>query len=278
MAAASATLEAFTHPQPVLLHDDARLLAVYFGHMRARRWRGPFEPFGATGVDRSSYGVFLDMMQGTGGSKSCPECDGHGWVASRKYAKRRKEGLSDSQRDLLALIEVYETRVSMPAFDRMCLKCKGLGVVERETKHRARGRVTARSTGSSVKQFRPYSSLHLGEWLYDVSRAYRKVAALVSADPWAVHVLDCFFEEAGNGWKKCLEARDLTALWHLTPAGRTLLRQAGAGVMPAKFWQNLKHEQREKRSAKLERQFAACQEQAGGLWDKTVGAWVELHG
>jgi len=280
MLAARATFEEPVAPeaQPVLLHDHAKQLAVYFNHARAQALRAQVgRQLGNTSVERSSYGPFMDQLLRTaGGSKACPDCGGHGWVASKKYARARKEGMTDRQRDLLHLIEVFETRVALPAFDRMCLKCNGRGVIERDTKHRVGGKVTARCTGSSVSPFRLHTNPVEGEWLYSVSWAHRKVEALAMADPWAVHVLETFFCDSSD-WCKCLESRDLTALWHATPAGKMLLRGNGTNLRRDEYWQNLKHEQVQKRSVKLERQFAACQEQAGEVWDKAVLSWSTLQ-
>jgi hypothetical protein len=268
--------------KPRLRHEDARDLAAFFARESCREFEWPFMRWGVTGfqtgVDRSSFGQMRELLERrSGGSKRCPDCKGHGWVASKRHgwvASKRLRALrrgqpNDKERALLGLLDIWSQRCEAPAFDRMCERCKGMGHVERATKHRARGPITARPTGSSVAERFPCSSPAEGDGLYALSRARRKVVMLASRNLHAVGVLACYFDPNG---------KDLVSLWHLTASGKTMLRANPQGLRPHEFFGNLRNAQQETPQPTRAKQFEAADTQAQELLDTAIKAWVDIHG
>lgn len=198
---------------------------------------------------------------------------------------RAPERPSEGQTDLLALLEIELPQLG----DAVCPSCGGRG-----------WRVGARSVGRArqiaalvppLSPFRlrrtgapgtptawPTSASHEGQAaaversvvslarLGEVSRRLRAVREGGELGRLCELALEAYFSPDGGS---------IAALWHLTPAGRTMLRHNPHKLSPAQLFANLRNEQRDKRNPSRQAQFDAADEQSRALLARACSAWNE---
>lgn len=251
-----------------LTQKDAKDLGWYLRHVGFERddW---CQGLPASGVESSTFGVQLEALaRRSGGSKDCDSCKGHGWVGSKRHRARLAGKTKDPHGELLHLFTLWEQRVQVPKFDRMCDRCNGKGSVPRETKHRARGPITARPTGSSVSQSTSGGAFENDD-LIRMASVHRKLKALYLENPKAARVLSLYYET---------DPQALVSLWHLTPSGITMLHENGQNLRYVEFFSNLRDEQQQHHDETRALQFEAANTQAQELLDAAAEAWVRVNG
>jgi hypothetical protein len=152
-----------------------------------------------------------------------------------------------------------------PMLDRVCPECDGCGYHARYLSG-AHGPLTARMTGSSVR-----SKLG-GSYCPDAADLIvgSRLAGVGNVHQASREALECYYAPDGNTW---------VAVWHLTPAGKTMLRgRKISALRHREAFANLIDEQSRKPTANRKLQFQAADEQsrelltlARRIWNFVVG-------
>jgi hypothetical protein len=192
-------------------------------------------------------------------ARTCHKCGGCGFVPAGKAQSRQ---LTEYQAWTLGLIGIAANTLP-PLADKQCPECRGMGYIARKSPTHNRGAVTARPTGSSVTGGSA-DAMPEGASLARLGLVSRRLAAVPSA---AADALEAYYAPGGGTW---------VALWHMVPAGKTMLRGNQLKLPPAQFWANRRAEQEQKRDANRERQFREADEQAQGLLEAAARAWNEM--
>lgn len=148
--------------------------------------------------------------------------------------------------------------------DQWCRNCRGRGWVGTDLAHQ-RGELTARPTGSSIKG---NSGFDLGDAAMErLGRVAVRLSRIRVIDPRHVEVLAAYYAPQSGGCQ---------ALWGLTPAGKTLLRQNPSkveGVSDEQLFADIVAAQRASGDPKLAAQLLAAHQQARELIDAAHDAW-----
>lgn len=183
------------------------------------------------------------------------EVPGTGFITSTEEWRQRR-----------ALARLLGHELKLPG-DATCQKCGGTGW-RPGGKRRARGPITARPTGSSVKG-NGAPSTGGNDSLRKLGRLDGQLARLRRADPEAYATLEAYYCPAGVEMK-------LTSLWHLVPAGKTMLRGNDAGLTPRQFFENLSERQQKRPDPNRHLQFQAADRQAREKLEQAQHAWTAL--
>ncbi len=181
-------------------------------------------------------------------------------------------------REKVKLARLLDCDLDLPG-DAECKKCDGRGWVKGGGMRRRRtppedryqwidGRITVNFTGSSVHG-NGAPDTGGDDNLRKLGRLDRLMAQLRRRDPEDYSVLDDRYSPAGKEMK-------LTALWHRTPAGKTMLRGNSMGLSPRQYFENLSQRQQKRPEANRKLQFDAADRQSEALLLKAQRAWVAL--
>lgn len=105
-----------------------------------------------------------------------------------------------------------------------------------------------------------------GEELMVLARVGRRRAKMRATSPLAEAALEAWYSPDG---------RTLVALWHLTPAGRTMLRGNSRGATHQEYWSTTRIAQEKNQDPQVAQQFQAADEQARQLLEEMRWAWWE---
>lgn len=236
---------------------------------------GQSSNFGAQIERLSMYGVHARPCRKCGGD---PERNipGTGFVTDGKEFKEylKAARLFDASVDLQTWLDRHNSTrferdddgnlraVRLVNGEITCGDCSGTGW-KSGARRRSRGPITARPTSVTQHYARPpdvVSEVNIA-WIGLMSRRIEAVRAL---SPIAAETLREYFDPAGGS---------PAVLWHLTPAGRTMLRGNGRKLPQKQFFENLRDEQKMKPTDKRARQFKAADEQARELLDEMHRVW-----
>jgi ribosomal protein L40E len=249
--------------------DDAADLRAFFG------------AGGATGAFLgSSFGAQLDRVERYAfRAKPCRRCGGDPtlWTGGSGFvASTRKARIANQQQvEYLALIgiEVAKSGLLPPPGDTECRKCHGRGwvVPTRPSRSANKAALTARPTGSSKHGVGPSSSVS-GTDIALIGRIGRFVDELGGLSRRSVEELASWF-----GTPRDEGGMSIRALWHLTPAGKTMLRRNNLDLPPALFFENERSAQAEKPDANRKQSFQAADAQAQEQWRATCRLWNHVR-
>lgn len=227
---------------------------------------------------RSNFGAMLDRLQHFGSSsKPCracggkkatldkdgnvltPERVGSGFVwSSEDWARRKmlqKLGLLTG-----AMADAWKG-------DLVCSRCKGRGVI---SGRRGGG---SRNSWLTMKVKSPQSSQSDTDTGGDASLARlgyvsRLIDRVRSRCSRATAILEAYYSP-GGGSEACL--------WHLTPAGKTMLRRNNLGLPERQFFANERNRQVEDHNTERELLFRAADQQAAELRTYMLEVWCEVR-
>lgn len=202
------------------------------------------------------------------GTKPCVRCGGHistgdgdiehggcGFIPSQD--KARKE-VSRKQAELMAMIDIDISTIPASA-DEVCPDCNCRGWVLAGT--RPTGPLTARPMGSSVKgePMCPMADVNL----QTMAICSRRLGLADSLFPLASPAITSYLEPGG-----CVGL-----LWHLVPAGKTMLRKNKNDATPQMFFASMRVAQDMNHNKNVAIQFLAADEQAAELLSVASRAW-----
>lgn len=153
-----------------------------------------------------------------------------------------------------------------PAADVPCDRCDGTGWRPGRGRIRPKGPITAQPTGSSKKGKLP-SNLGGSDSLARLGLVSRRLDNVFKASPPAADVLEAYYSPDGG---------ELFALWHMTPAGKKLLKKNPHGLGHRQLFENLRVEQSTKPEPNRAALFAAATEFSGELYSAACGVWVAV--
>lgn len=203
-------------------------------------------------------------------ARPCERCGGDPvkWTSGTGFeASKPRSAPTERQRAYLALLELEIPDLLPAAGDRLCRDCGGRGWTLPRYRTHAAAALTARPTGSSKRtagggvEVDATDLARLGR----VSGRLSSVRERQGPVP-ATSALEAYYSPDGGS---------LGALWHLVPAGKTMLRTNHQRLPPTQFFQNLRAEQSERPSAKRRAQFEAAESQARDLFTATGRLWNE---
>ncbi len=299
-AAAATQTTTTTEPASVVqLRPTRRTLDVE--HVKDLQWYAK-QNGGLFAPQASTFAAMIERLALMSfGSRNCTRCGGskskpgRGFVARGRVpyaeqlrrwrlAQMKREGLSaagspQQVERLRALgLDAYTWKTiaeffpELPALGlRDCPECHGRGVIPRTTRSSASKPLTARPNGGSRKGGSGSSSGGMNEQdLRRRGRIDRRLARVRTAQPSTAGVLDTYYAQQ-NG------RETLIAIWHLTAAGRKMLRENHLGLTTRAFFQNRIDQQRlnpDKHRAWL---HAEADRQAAELLELAVVTWNEVR-
>ncbi len=195
------------------------------------------------------------------GNTITAELPGSGFVTSSADFKMRRQ-----------VAKLVGAEFELPG-DLTCPKCNGRGWVD-GPKSNAHGPLTARPSGSSV-QGSGVPDTGGNDSVARTGKLDRQLAILRRQDHRLYAALASRFSPQGY-------ERGISSLWHLTPAGKMMLRGNGMGLPERQYFENLSdrltREQDSKKSAKLANQIEAANDQAERLEQEAIDAWQAALG
>lgn len=245
---------------PVILADHACELRQYFR-------TGGIESFGKS----TAAGMLARAELYSHGTRPCLRCGGYaptsdddpvperggcGFVPSNS---RRSREVSQKQAELLTLLGIEASEVPAAA-DMPCPDCGCRGWIV--TGRHAAGPLTARPTGSSVRHEPQVGDTDTD--LQILSVCGRRLERADRLLPVTSAALSAFLEPDSKG---------LTGLWHLVPAGKTLLRRNVKGLAPTQFFDVERLAQESNKSPQIARVFDTCNDQSRELLNAAGCAW-----
>jgi hypothetical protein len=207
-----------------------------------------------------------DAQSGTSGTGFVP---GKPTVEIDPKTRLPKYGCSPGRAPTSDEVEHLATLdIPPPIGEGLCPKCKGRGWVEGR---RGSGNdpQTARPTGSSKKGGGSASSDEGAESLARLGKVSRRLGDVEQASWVARAVLEAYYAPDGG---------DLGALWHLTPAGKTMMRDNPQGLPRQQLFANIRAQQAEKPKDGRRQQFEAAGEQARELLNHAIETWIAIVG
>jgi hypothetical protein len=184
-----------------------------------------------------------------------PDRGGCGFVPSQ--SKRNRE-VSRKQAEFLSLLDL-EIGDVQGAADEPCPDCGCHGWVV--TGKRRSGPLTARPTGSSIHGEPDGSGIGLDLLVLSVCGKRLRLAEVLFAG--TTEVLAAFFESGCS----------ISGAWHLTEAGKKMLKKKIFCETPTEFFERQITEQGEKPNQNRAAQFAAADTQASELLSAASRAW-----
>lgn len=184
-------------------------------------------------------------------TRACAHCDGTGF---RGAVKDEAKGLD----------------VPPPFGDCVCAYCQGRGLKAVRSSSNNKTAITARPVahiraGHTTQNTLESQAENL-ESLLRRARVIRRLEIVYQADSAAAEALCAFYAPDGT---------NLGAIWHLTEAGKIMLRQNSRRLPPRQFFENERNAQEAKPTARRRALFAAADEQARVLLEKGRLAWIE---
>lgn len=225
----------------------------------------------------SNFGAMLDRMQHYGvhakpcvkcggkravvdddGKTISPEVVGSGFVWTSKQWRERENLqrlglLTDAVRD------AWNGDLTCPA-------CKGRGVVAGRRGGTKGETMSIKKGGHSTQ---PDADTGGDGSLARLGYVSRLLDRLKSRSMSAFRVIEAFYSPDG-GSEACL--------WHLTAAGKTMLRGNGAGIPERQFFENERNRQAEDPNTQRRLLFQAADQQATALRIEAIGVWCEVRG
>jgi hypothetical protein len=200
-------------------------------------------------------------------AKPCTDCGGDvqksiagcGWIPTKSKGRPP----TDWERSMLGMLDCLP-----PAADKLCPKCEGKGWVEGKRSRASRGPQTARPTGSS-KHGNPGREVGGSESLARLGRVSRRLAMVRERSYVAAGAIAAYYSPDGG---------DFGALWHLTPAGRKMLKANPHGLPHQQLFANLREAQTKTPTDGRRAQFDAANEQARELYQHAVEVWGQVVG
>lgn len=183
---------------------------------------------------------------------------GTGFVVSS--GKKEREP-TEHEAMVMKLLDLQPNPV--PLFgDRVCPTCEGRGWRIRASRSHARG-------GETAKPKPPQKQCHAGVLIADASIARlglmsRRLSLVQAVATIARSALEAYYSPDGG---------DVGALWHLVPAGKTMLRTNPQKLPPQALFANLRAEQAERPNTKRAAQMATAEEQSVSLYELSCRAW-----
>lgn len=228
---------------------------------------------------RSNFGAMLDRLEHFGiharpclkcggnnavldadGNTVTPEKDGSGFVWSTKEWKNR---------EMLRKLGLLKGNIADAwQGDLVCKTCRGRGVVPGKRRGgSSRGWLTMKAKGTppSATEADTGGDASLARLGY-VSRLLDRVKAV---SPAAHQLLEAFYSPGGES-EACL--------WHLTPAGKTMLRRNSENLPERQFFANERNRQAENPNTERKLLFQAADHQAADLRVHMVRTWCEVRG
>jgi len=154
--------------------------------------------------------------------------------------------------------------------DLVCKACRGRGWVTRKRRHRARSpEPTVGFTGAQPV------SVNLGavggsDNLALIGAVSRRLAAVRRSEPVIAAAIELYYSPDGGSAR---------ALWSLTPAGRTMLRQNSRGAPEQVYFSTLRLIQERAQDANRATQFETADRQATELLARVAVVWnAVVHG
>jgi hypothetical protein len=185
------------------------------------------------------------------GNTVIPESSGSGFVWSSEESKMKK-ALED-----LGLIEPVKL-----SGDLTCPRCKGRGWVVAAKRRSGRGPMM------KVKAQHDCSGESGGnESLARLGHISRLFSLVKKASYRASEALESYYSPGGES-EACL--------WHLTPAGKTMLKQNGHNLPERQFFENERNRQAENPNTERQLLFRAADSQAAELHAYMVELWTEI--
>ncbi len=169
---------------------------------------------------------------------------------------------TEYERAMLALLDLHPGETLPPDPDTECTKCGTYGWLFGKKRPPSGGAITARPTGSS-KHNSAGVSVSDGN-ITRLGLVSRRLAAVQAVAPAARWALEAYHAPDGG---------DPGALWHLVPAGKTMLKTNPHKLPPAQLFANVRAEQAERPSEKRAKLIAAATEQATELYAASCRTW-----
>lgn len=208
-------------------------------------------------------------------ARPCERCGGDPvkWRAGTGFIDsstgKAPEQPTVSQSDMLRILDI---ELPFVLGDQLCPDCGGRGWRIPKSKKHARAALTARPNGGAGKGKRK-ANTGVEVDVTDLARLGRvsgRLSAVRAAEgniP-AAAALEAYYSPDGGS---------LGALWHLTPAGKTMLRTNPHRLPPSQFFANERAAQSEKPSAKRKALFDTAEEQAAVLFEAACRLWNATH-
>lgn len=217
-------------------------------------------------------------------ARPCERCGGSiaKWIAGSGFECSKTIGRAptDYEAALLKILEIDLDGLLPPAGDKVCRDCDGRGWTLAQRYRHSNAPLTARPTGSSIKSGIGGSIDLDGADLVRLGAVTSRIAAARAIHSQAQDVLRAFYapnavlQFDSSGKEKAVRIDGtLLALWHMVPAGKTLLRQNGLKLPPAAFFANERSRQTDAPTAKRDSQFKSCDAQAAELLSDVCRAW-----
>lgn len=247
----------------VLAAGDAEDLRRYFrtGGLTSRWAQSPL----------AGMLAMLELFART--ARPCERCGGdpvkwNGGTGFVDSETGRAPERSTAERDyLLGLLDI---EIPVAIGDQLCRDCRGHGWVVKGSRRNASKPLTARPMGSSVKGEPADVDTDTTElaWLGKVSGKLDKLRHH-QGEVAALMVLEAYYSEDGGS---------MGALWHLTPAGRKMLRNNPQKLQPAQFFANERDAQRLEPKPNRRALFEAAEQQAKELFETSCRLFNEATG
>lgn len=197
-------------------------------------------------------------------ARPCERCGGDQvkWTGGSGFESSKKQknpvlfkSLTGRQKEQLALIEGAMPDLPAAVGDRLCGGCYGRGWALSQKVSHSRGELTARPMGSSVKAGGGQSVMAEDASLAKLGSVSKLLDRAQEIRPGAYGDLEAFHSPGSykGTW---------TALWHRTPAGKTMLHANGATLHHLLFFANERSDQESKPNDKRAAQFKAADEQS----------------
>ena len=228
-----------------------------------------FKLGGLDSFARSTAGGMLERAEMFScGTKPCVRCGGHvsmrdgdieyggcGFIPSQE---KTKQAASRKQAEMMKLMDIDVSTIPLAA-DEVCPDCNCKGWVA--AGKRPQGPLTARPTKSSVNA---EPSCYMADVnLQTMAICSRRLTLADALFSLASIVITCYLEPGG-----CVGL-----LWHLTPAGKTMLRKNKNETTPQMFFASMRVAQDLNRDKNVAAQFLAADEQAAQLLAVASQAW-----
>jgi hypothetical protein len=241
------------------------------------RWY--FKTGGLNMFSGSPLGAMLHKMElFHTAARPCTKCGGDlqrwnggtGFMPEETDSESPKGLATDKQAEIAALLDIQLAREGLAALGcKLCTSCGGRGWALPKRKTQLTKPLTARPTGGS-KQGGQGNGVDVSDQnmarLGRVSRRMDMVRAAQGNYPAAAAIEAYYSPDAGD---------DVGCLWHLVPAGKTMLRGNSSKLHHTQFFQNLRAEDRQNPDNNRQLQFAAAQEQSTELFRVSCQMWNE---
>jgi len=247
----------------VIPRSETRELLQYFG-MGGVNGAFSWSPLAGQLKALELYAFHARPCKRCGGDRK-KHIGGTGFVCSSRKAR----AASDDQRARLALLGIHVDAELPPMADRVCKKCGGRGWVspKRMTRSNGKTEVTARPTGSSKHGLAPSVTVDASD-LATLGSIGKRLEEVRSTHLPSAQALESWFGQPRDDG-----GQSIRALWHLTDAGKALLKRNTFDLAPAEFFENERTDQAAHPDVNRKITFQAADKQAQQLWERTCRLW-----